>query len=624
MNVITHESDHGWTREIHIEDQRTPMELKNALERDIMVLFAAAMSDEQLCLSAVASVNGVRYDFHLRFVAALKSSNRYVLRVSANWPPGQLAHEEYFRKSSDGWFQLWTRDFTSVPGSSPKNNLAQQYQELCRRVLTADDNLSSVAAVQQEIIARMKLGGTFGSSHKEGGTNICWRDGVFSRSDYGDNPAVKTYKDEAEFLQMLWHFFQFDVTRAAGEKKPSELDAWRLILHRMSHTSAKGATSGSLGAMSASKGIVASLLLLLVGGAMTAWKLVAIESTGVPLGLAARTSSHVLQLITTTESYLPSLHRAPGKDRYRIDLLAISIADPSKQEVFTLIRQQQANALTPMTKILGSDGDVVWVQALSVFAVNMRTKKVSREDDLSRANPALALFLASAKPHFADHFLAVSPDWTRAFAFSPETLKATACAPPPRAGWLEEQAHGRIEGSLCSGGLVGEKQWLAVAPKDSATREFKPGSFLSRDFAANEKDTTTVLLSGEAEISAERSRIRVANAIPGAHYRQANFIRRAPGGPILQAEARGNLFLLHRQGPELFSPQVLTQLTIEGASSWTSPTPIGRLTQILPGSDVIALIGERTPLPDKVPEPILVLIDAATGVTKTTSLWRKP
>ena len=143
---------------------------------------------------------------------------------------------------------------------------------------------------------------------------------------------------------------------------------------------------------------------------------------------------HILQLIVTTERYLPTLHRAPGKDRFRIDLLAIAIADPSQQQTFTLLRQQQAErALTPMTKILGADGDVVDSGA-GPFVVNFKTGRIAREADLRKANPGWNYSSARPNRNSPTAFVAVSPTGVRRMRFSAETLKATACPPPPQIG----------------------------------------------------------------------------------------------------------------------------------------------------------------------------------------------
>lgn len=368
-------------------------------------------------------------------------------------------------------------------------------------------------------------------------------------------------------------------------------------------------------------GLVVVIVVLLAVG-LTAWQFISIKSTGTPLGSAVRTPTHILQLISTTEHYLPRLHRQPNKDRFRIDLLAISLADPTKQETFTLLRQQQANALTPVTKILGADGDSIWIQALDVFAVNLKTKRVAREADLRKANPELALFLPTARAEFTDRFVAVSPDWSQAYSFSADTLKATACPPPLRKAGLETLPRVRIEGSLCSGGLVSASEWIAVATPNDAKSDLKPGFSLPRDFTAGEKDQVRQLHYGTVDTSESRPRIERSERLSETEYRAATFLRATPGGAILQAENPDSLFLLHRVGNELFAPFTLTRIAPDGKSIWDTATGIGRLQQVLPGVDSIVLIGERPRVPNKVPEPILVLINVESGETNTVSLWR--
>jgi hypothetical protein len=368
-------------------------------------------------------------------------------------------------------------------------------------------------------------------------------------------------------------------------------------------------------------GLVIAVLVVL-GAGLAAWRFVSIKSTGLPLGPAVRTPTHILQLIRTTERYLPTLHRNPDKDRFRIDLLAIPIADPTRQETFTLRRQQQRNALQPMTKILGADGDVAWVDALGVFAVNLKTGRIVSEADLRKLNPELDLFLNSARPEFTDRFVAVSPDWSAACAFSAETFKATAVAPPPRGSWMDERFKDRIEGSLCSGGLISASEWMAALTDADAKSDFKPGFSLPRDFTAGEKDHVRQLYRGKADTSQSRPHVEICERVGATEYRAANFLRAKPGGALLRASNPGSVFLLHRTGTELFAPFTLTRMSSDGKPLWSIATGIGRLQQVLPGADSIALIGERPPVPNKVPEPILVLVSVATGSTNTVSLWR--
>lgn len=643
------ETSTGWTRLLHFSDPRPPHEVQSALERELMALFNAGMVGSRLCLNATAHVHGARYDFELSYVAALKSTNHFSLLTTASWAGCDAKNVDYYRKSSDCWFLLWTRDLMSANPPAVEENLSDAYGKSCQAALQAQHAFHSVTSVQHAIIDGLKRGGRFGTSHKEGGTNIFWQAGKFVRSDYGDYPGGQKFTDEGEFLKMLWNFSQFEVTRHAGKQGLPELDAWKLILRSMSPVAPPHPENmrggGVAGGSSALTGMVAATpklgvsagwplhssplaigfmigVLLLLGLGMAAWQFVSIKSTGTPLGQALGTPTHIFHLISTTERFLPKLHRPPGKDRFRIDLLVVPIADPSHPETFTLLRQQQSNALAPMTRILGVEGDVVWIQALDTFAVNLRTHRVAREEDLRKANPELGNFLQSARGHFDGRFFAVSPDWSRAYNFSPATLKATACPPPPRSSLVEEQLNARPERSLCSGGLISSNGWLAVATPDHASSNFKPGFSLPRDFNAGDKDPQRQLFHGSADTSESRPRYAGWERLGELECRAANFLRTRPGGSILQSDNPDSVFLLHRMGTEAFAPYSLTRLATDGRPLWNAESSIGQLSQILPGSDTIALIGERPPVPDQVPEPILVLIESASGRTQIVSLWR--
>jgi hypothetical protein len=69
---------------------------------------------------------------------------------------------------------------------------------------------------------------------------------------------------------------------------------------------------------------------------------------------------------------------------------------------------------------------------------------------------------------------------------------------------------------------------------------------------------------------------------------------------------------------------VVSRKDAQGKALWSTNTNLYRFTlkQILPGPQIIALIGERPPIPDKLSEPLLVLVDLTTGKQTTHSLWR--
>lgn len=61
-----------------------------------------------------------------------------------------------------------------------------------------------------------------------------------------------------------------------------------------------------------------------------------------------------------------------------------------------------------------------------------------------------------------------------------------------------------------------------------------------------------------------------------------------------------------------------------GQPLWTVDTGIHRfkLEQILPGGESTVFVGTRPPVPDKLSEPLLVILDHATGQLTTHSLWQ--
>ena len=227
------ESDTGTTWVLHFRDEQPPQEVQFALEQAVMALCVPSMDEGKLCLRAKANVIGARYTFELRFEAALPDTNAYSLRVTASWAEHAASNHDYFRTTSEGWFQLWTREWTVANPPNPDEGSDERYRALSEAALKAEAHLESVAAIQQAILTGLKQGGRYSQSHKEGGTNIFWRNGRFVRADYGEDPADRSFTDEAEFLTMLGHFCRMDVTRSSGREPMSDLDTWRLILRRL-------------------------------------------------------------------------------------------------------------------------------------------------------------------------------------------------------------------------------------------------------------------------------------------------------------------------------------------------------------------------------------------------------
>lgn len=215
---------------LHFRDHRPPHEVQFALERWLMTLFVPSMRNERLTLTTTAHVVGARYDFELRFEAALPNTNCYSLRVEASWANAPATHHDYYRKTVDSWFGLWTRDLQ--PADPPAANAGPdaRYQAIATAALNAEAHLDTVPALQANIIAAMKKGARFSTSHKEGGTNISWNGQHFVRSDYGDDPNTVVYASEPEFLEALRKFYDWETSKNVHPEKVPELVAWRLLL----------------------------------------------------------------------------------------------------------------------------------------------------------------------------------------------------------------------------------------------------------------------------------------------------------------------------------------------------------------------------------------------------------
>ena len=227
------ESATGSTRVLHFRDQRPPQQVKSALEREVRTLFTPTMEHGVLCLRATANVVGADYDFLLRFEAALLEHNCYSLRMDVSWAAKASSNDDYYRQTSGSWFARWTGDFMAANAPLANEGSAQLYRQLCDETFNFEQQLDSVPAIQQTILAAVKRGAAFQTSHKEGGTNIYWKNGRYVRSDYGDYPDEQQFRDDTEFLKMLYQFCHWDVTRNSGKDQLSEFDTWRLILRRM-------------------------------------------------------------------------------------------------------------------------------------------------------------------------------------------------------------------------------------------------------------------------------------------------------------------------------------------------------------------------------------------------------
>ncbi len=217
-------------RLLHFRDQRPPHEIQFVLERYLMTLFAASMKNDRLTMTATAKMVGAQYEVELRFEAAMPLINCYSLRVETSWADAAATHHDYYRNTAGSWFEHWTREFMPGEPLAAEDGRSERYQKICAASLNSEAHLDSVPALQQTIVAAMKTGARFTTSNKEGDTNLRWSGDRFVRTDVGDYPGTVVYTSEAEFLDKLRKFYDWETSKNSYPEKVSELVAWKLIL----------------------------------------------------------------------------------------------------------------------------------------------------------------------------------------------------------------------------------------------------------------------------------------------------------------------------------------------------------------------------------------------------------
>jgi ketosteroid isomerase-like protein len=212
-------------------DSRTPYAILATFERDIRTAFSPTINDDKLSFQGQASFGCIQYAFELIFKAARPEHNHFHFAMKASWNSLPDSYQDYCRKTVASWFALWTSDFTPSHEGSEILNDEHRYRLLCDEVAAALQQIATIPLIQQVIVSSMKRGAFFSTSHKEGGSRIVWHTDHFIRTDIGDNPDVKRFAFESDFLDMLYRFYHTDATCSSTQLP--ELIIWRLILRQL-------------------------------------------------------------------------------------------------------------------------------------------------------------------------------------------------------------------------------------------------------------------------------------------------------------------------------------------------------------------------------------------------------
>lgn len=326
--------------------------------------------------------------------------------------------------------------------------------------------------------------------------------------------------------------------------------------------------------------VVGGLAVISTGLAVIKNKVFTIDpGAGTPIGRTVRTDAHVAILIQTLEPYTPSLARDHGKDTYSVGIFVVPL-DGSAPRLVPINGGHPAGSLG-LAQILGSDGRTLWFDVNGTGGVDLATF------ELVNGAPANPQELQGARPR-----------------------------------WLTP----RLESHLAAGFFTGPDTWLGLLSSADREREYAPGQWLRRiTNAVPGKEMRRPYRGVVGESSGTGSRqIVTMEPLGDAQYLDAAFLRLDEKSEPIRLRDPDGALLVYASAPGGKGTVALARVADDGDVVWRADTPLDRFTlqQILPGERSTAFVGTRPPVPGKVSEPLLVLVDHATGEVTTHSLWR--
>jgi hypothetical protein len=107
-------------------------------------------------------------------------------------------------------------------------------------------------------------------------------------------------------------------------------------------------------------------------------------------------------------------------------------------------------------------------------------------------------------------------------------------------------------------------------------------------------------------------------------YLNAAFVRMNDTSEPIRLSDPPGAVMIYTRDASLQTTLMVARVDTAGTLRWRADTGLDRvlLRQILPGEASTAFVGTRPAVPDKLSEPLLVIVEHATGKVRTVSLWR--
>lgn len=371
--------------------------------------------------------------------------------------------------------------------------------------------------------------------------------------------------------------------------------------------------------------ILAAIILAIAFGVIVLKSLFSVRAAaGTPIGLSVRTPQHIATLIGSLEPYVPSFHRNPANDRYRLALFLYPLDGASSGSMITLSPQKRIEEFN-LTKLLGCDGRTVWFTLNGIGGVNLRTGKIIDETDLRRANPSLGeSWEDQRRMGFDQRLRLTSEDRKKVYEVNADTLQAIQTQPSGNTPNLPFDP--KPETFLSSGVRPSPSEWLGLHSSKEAAREYKRRSTLSRLNHAEDAEEPRSFHHAQLgpELDRGNREILSIERISEEEYLNAAFVRTSSDGDHLRLSGPDSFLIIYTTKAGLGGAMTVARVETTGKFLWKIDTGIDRfkLSQILPDIRFPAFIGTRPAVPNKVPEPILVVVDVQSGVALTSTLWK--
>jgi hypothetical protein len=376
------------------------------------------------------------------------------------------------------------------------------------------------------------------------------------------------------------------------------------------------------------KWMMAILALVVAGIALAVGLLVSMASTsptkGIPISESLRAGDSIVTLIRTQDTYVPTLHRDPEKDRFSLALSIIPADGSSKGRLIPIGGGYRVNQLQ-LVHILGFDGRTVWCAVDGIQGVDLRAGKLVTAEMLKQANPSIAETWDDARRASVDMRLRVdSPDRQRSYEIEPDTLRAT---PGPTTRQASRFPLGAKRDDLLSAGARPTPDtWLGLHTPKEAERQFKPKSWLGPvNRAADLKEDRKLYRARLGpELARGNREILSIEPIGDAPYLNAAFLLTMPEANPIRLSNPDSFLMIHTVKAGIYGTVVISRIDTMGNVIWKTDTGLDRfkLQQILPDDRHVALIGPRPPIPGKVSQPMLAIIDTHSGKLSTIPLER--